>query len=391
VSNLAQTDSPVLQYHPEFHPKESWAMLHDFITFNRDEIIARCRAKVAARKFPPPSEAEVNHGVQLFLEQLVDALRAGEAGEEIDRSARLHGHDLLRQGFTVSQVVHDYGDVCQTVTALAMETNAPISANDFSILNRCLDDAIAGAVTIYGLESEEIASARRRAEAGRSTERIGFLVHELRNLVTTAIFAFEVIKTGNVGVTGNTGAVLYRSLLGLKDLIAHSLNEVRMTAGDTHRTPIVVSSLIEEVALSAKLAADARGITLNVPAVEDGLVVSGDQQVLSAVVANLLQNAFKFTRPHSQVTLRARARESRLLIEVEDECGGLPGGGDGTEIAASFEQKASDRSGLGIGLAFSRWGAEVNGGRLYARNLPNLGCVFIVDLPRVRVHQGTVT
>src|SRR5688572_22053287 len=262
------------------HPKESWAMLHDFITFNRDEIIARCRAKVAARKFPPPSEAEVNHGVPLFLEQLVDALRAGEAGEEIDRSARLHGHDLLRQGFTVSQVVHDYGDVCQTVTALAMETNAPISANDFSILNRCLDDAIAGAVTIYGLESEEIASARRRAEAGRSTERIGFLVHELRNLVTTAIFAFEVIKTGNVGVTGNTGAVLYRSLLGLKDLIAHSLNEVRMTAGDTHRTPIVVSSLIEEVALSAKLAADARGITLNVPAVEDGLVVSGDQQVL---------------------------------------------------------------------------------------------------------------
>src|SRR4030095_3935904 len=89
-------------------------VLHEFIALNRDEIIRRCRAKVATRSIPPPTEAEIDHGVPVFLDQLRNALRLGEiTSPEIGRSAIKHGHDLLRQGFTVSQVVHDYGDVCQ--------------------------------------------------------------------------------------------------------------------------------------------------------------------------------------------------------------------------------------------------------------------------------------
>src|SRR4026209_2109005 len=124
--------------------------LYQFIATHRDEIIRRCRAKVASRTIPPPTEAEINHGVPLFLDQLVSALRSGDTGSvAIDKSAGQHGHDLLLQGFTVSQVVHDYGDVCQTITELAIETNAPMSTTDFHTLNRCLDNAIAGAVTMY--------------------------------------------------------------------------------------------------------------------------------------------------------------------------------------------------------------------------------------------------
>src|SRR6476646_10801753 len=94
-------------------------MLHEFIALNRDEIIRRCRAKVATRSIPPPTEVEIDHGVPVFLDQLQDALRLGElTSPEIGRSAIKHGHDLLRQGFTVSQVVHDYGDVCQAITEL---------------------------------------------------------------------------------------------------------------------------------------------------------------------------------------------------------------------------------------------------------------------------------
>jgi signal transduction histidine kinase len=107
------------------------------------------------------------------------------------------------------------------------------------------------------------------------------------------------------------------------------------------------------------------------------------------VVGNLVQNAFKYTRSQSTVTLRVRANADRVLIEVHDECGGLPGHGEGEELFPSFEQRGADRTGLGIGLAFSRWGAEVNGGRLYARNLPGTGCVFTVDLPRSSVPATT--
>jgi signal transduction histidine kinase len=354
-------------------------MLQEFITLNREEIVARCRAKVAARSIPPPSEAEINHGVPLFLDQLVAMLRSGGTNTlEIDRSAGRHGHDLLLKGFTVSQVVHDYGDVCQTVTELALESNAPISTEDFRTLNRCLDEAIASAVTIYEHESQQSHSDRL---SDRDNERMGFLIHELRNLVGTAVAAFEVLKSGNVGVGGTTGAVLNRSLTGLRDLIAHSLDEVRLTNAVRHMERIHVVEFIEEIGAGARLEADARGLKLVVSPVQEQLAIEADRQILAAVVGNLLQNAFKFTRCHSTVTLRVRASVDRVLIEVQDECGGLPGKGEGQELFPSFEQRDADRTGLGIGLAFSRWGAKVNGGRLYARNLPGTGCVFIVDLP----------
>ncbi len=108
-------------------------MLHEFIAVNREEIIRRCRAKVATRSIPPPAEAEIDHGVPVFLDQLRNALRSGDTtGPEIGKSASRHGHDLLRQGLTASQVVHDYGDVCQAITELAVERNAPISTEDFA-------------------------------------------------------------------------------------------------------------------------------------------------------------------------------------------------------------------------------------------------------------------
>jgi signal transduction histidine kinase len=364
----------------------SATMLHEFVTMNREEIIRRCRAKVATRSVPPPTEAEIDHGVPLFLEQLVDALRLGRSSSlDIGRSAVLHGHDLLLQGFTVSQVVHDYGDVCQSITELAMETNAPISTADFRLLNGCLDYAIAGAVTQYGRERDQ---STIEGEHGRENERLGFFAHELRNLIHTAMIAFEVIKSGNVGAAGSTGTVLQGSLEGARDLIARSLAEVRLTQGGLNRQAFSVSGFIAELAAAATLGANARGLTLTVMPVEDGVVIKADRQVLAAVVMNVLQNAFKFTRPRTTVTLRVGASAERVLFEVQDECGGLSAE-DTCDLFRPFEQRSANRTGLGLGLAFSRWGAEANHGRIYARNLPDVGCIFTVDLPRVQVSALT--
>jgi signal transduction histidine kinase len=132
------------------------------------------------------------------------------------------------------------------------------------------------------------------------------------------------------------------------------------------------------------LDANARGITLAVTPVGDGIAIEADRHVLAAVVINLLQNALKFTRAMTTVTLRARATADRVLIEVQDECGGLPQGSI-DDLFRPFEQRNADRSGVGLGLAFSRWGAEANRGRIYVRNLPTEGCVFTVDLPRLPV------
>lgn len=362
-------------------------MLSEFIEIHREEIITRCRAKVASRSIPPPTPTEIEHGVPLFLDQLVDTLRSsGKLTTEISKSAVLHGHELLLRGFTVSQVVHDYGDVCQSVTDLAMEMDAPISTDDFRTLNRCLDDAIAGAVTEFGRRRNK---STLDGEVARGTERLGFLAHELRNLLNTALMAFEVLKTGDVGVAGSTGKVLHRSLVGARDLIARSLAEVRLTQGVENRERLLVNEFIDELALAAKMEADVRHITLRVLPVESGLSIHADRQVLAAVIINLLQNAFKFTRPDTSVTLRVGASEERIFIEVEDECGGLATQNP-EQLFRPFEQRSANRSGLGLGLAFGRWGAQANNGRLYARNVPNKGCIFTVDLPRVAAPIVTV-
>ncbi len=61
-----------------------------------------------------------------------------------------------------------------------------------------------------------------------------------------------------------------------------------------------------------------------VPHVEEGLAVDVDRDMLLSALGNLLQNAFKFTKPGTDVSWAAYAVADRILIEVEDHCGGLP-------------------------------------------------------------------
>ena len=365
-------------------------MLHEFVFDHRAEILTRCHAKVIARYPSVPLDAEADYGVPVFLDQLITTLQHnrgaafGRGRSQISRSAVLDGNQMRHQGFTTSQVVHHYGDICQAITELAMATNATISTDDFRILNGCLDDAIAGAITEYTRNTQTAIDD----ESARGNERLGFLAHELRNLIQTALAAFEVIKAGNVGVGGSTGAVLQRSLVGTRDLIARSLTEVRLTQGLEARERVLVSSFIPELAAAASLFAEARGIELQVvPLVEEGVSIEADRQIVGAALTNLLQNAIKFTQPHTVVVLQARASAERVLFEVQDECGGLAAG-DVDDAFRPFEQRGADRSGLGLGLAFSRWAIEANHGRVYARNLPGVGCVFTIDLPRAADPVG---
>ena len=196
-------------------------MLDEFITAHRDEIISRCRAKVASRTTPPPTAAEIDHGVPKFLDQLLDELRHGpSATRDIANTATAHGRDLLAQGYSVSQVVHDYGDICQAVTDMAVEQQARIDASDFRTLNRCLDDAIAGAVTEYGRERDQ---SLADTDAGADQQRSS-LARDLLKSLQIAKLALSAIQSGKVGVAGSTGAVLDMGLTTASDLATRLIN-----------------------------------------------------------------------------------------------------------------------------------------------------------------------
>lgn len=354
-------------------------MLADFVLKNRDAIIAGARARVASRTTPKPSPVELTNGIPIFLDQLGEALRRAQASESADHeqlglSAGRHGGDLLRMGLSIGQVVHDYGDVCQTITALALEQDVAISTEEFRILNLCLDDAIAEAVT-------EFSRSRESTIADAENERLGALAHELRNLLNAAMLAFELIKTGRVAVGGSTGQVLDRNLLGLRDLIDRSLSDVRLDVGIKQLELISVAEMVEEIEIGASLQAKVHGLSLEVSSVDRTVCIEGDRQIVAAAVSNLLQNAFKFTRKRTVVALRVRATPDRVLFEIEDECGGLPPGKP-EDLFRSFAQQGSDRSGLGLGLSICRKAAHASRGLIHVRDLPGKGCVFTLDLPR---------
>lgn len=364
--------------------------LHEFLTDNREELAARCRKKVSERAAPGTNQGDVEYGIPLFIEQLIATLegeqRAGadaahaEVPAVIGESAGKHGNELLLRGSTVDQVVHNYGDLCQALTELAREQSVPITVSEFHTFNRCLDDAMAGAVTEFGRERDKAIS-----QAGTQTmnERLGYLAHEQRNLLNSAMLAFQAISIGSVGFAGPTGGVLRRSLIGMRDLIDRSLADVRLThALELRRETISMKELVAEIRISASMDAAARGRSFAIEPVDDELLVDADRLMLISAMVNLLGNAFKFTPPGGHVSMRVHAVAEHVLIEVQDECGGLPQGLT-EELFHPFKQRGSDRTGVGLGLSISRRAVEANGGKLIVRNLPGSGCIFSIQLPRL--------
>ena len=373
-------------------------MLHEFLAVNQSRLIERCSLKVVQRLAPKLSAAGLEHGIPLFLEQLIKTLQveqtpepmasrkvSGPAGggkpvlSEIGATASQHGRELLQHGFTVDQVVHVYGDLCQAITDLAFEQGAPFQIDEFRTLNRCLDNAIADAVTEFSYQHDSLIAGKT---AQALNERLGFLAHELRNLIHTAKLAVTAIKAGNVGLAGATGAVLDRSLIGLGNLIDRSLADVRVSTGIPARHQLIpLADFIAEVRIAASLEAQARGCGFTVSVVDAALAVDADRDLLSSAVGNLLQNAFKFTTRGTEVSLHAYAAADRILIDVEDHCGGLPPG-DSEKMFLPFTQGSADKSGLGLGLSICRRSVEANTGTLGVRDVPGSGCIFTIALPR---------
>jgi signal transduction histidine kinase len=372
-------------------------MMHDFLTNNRSELIDRCRKKVAQRRERAATARQLRDGVPTFLDQLIITLRIEQSIDpmesrkisgpsdgnpslsEMGVSAARHGRMLRDLGFSVDQVVHDYGDLCQAITDLAHERDAPFLIDEFRTLNRCLDNAIADAVTEFSYQRDVAVVSDKIVEMN---ERIGFFSHELRNFLGTATLAFAAAKAGNLSLSGATGKVLERSLDALTNLVDQSLGEVKKTA-DSSRGPILFSlaELIADVRQSADLAANVSGCVFTVSHVDSRLGIRGNRDLLYSSVMNLLQNAFKFTHLHTEVTLDAYAESDRILLDVKDHCGGLPGGA-AEKMFSPFVQNGKNKSGLGLGLSIARRSLESIGGALNVRDEAGIGCVFTISLPR---------
>ena len=381
-------------------------MLHNFLKTNEREILAACEAKSEELGGMRISSDELKTGLPIFFTQLMTVLeqtpeepeessvdrpamaRAASASDEpaiaraagrpfeavVALAAGNHGGELQKRGYTLSHVVHAYGSMCQAITELAIEKKEPIALVEFKKLNRCLDVAIAGAVTTFQARHISV-------DSSREVQHLGFLAHELRNALTTVNVSLRLIKNGVVGFGGSTGQVLDRGLKHIQELIDRSLTEVRLRVDPkVHAEPAFLLQLVDQIAVTAEVEAQAKNHKLEIR-IDPTVVIEADPYLLYSALSNIIQNAIKYTHTGGVIQVRGNLVGDQAIIEVEDQCGGLPSGTP-NDLFQAFEQQHKDRDGIGLGLTIAHRAITLNHGTIEVENLPGRGCIFRIKLPK---------
>jgi signal transduction histidine kinase len=166
----------------------------------------------------------------------------------------------------------------------------------------------------------------------------------------------------------------------MREIIDRSLSEVRLQGEATvDLQPCRVYHLISEVQIAALYAAKEKTIALEIE-VAPHVEILADLHLMISALSNLVQNAIKFSRAGSTVWIRARTHAGQVVIEVEDQCGGLPQSKI-EHLFSPFTQKGSDKSGLGLGLTIARKAVALCHGTLTAHDIAGKGCIFRIEMP----------
>ncbi len=242
---------------------------------------------------------------------------------------------------------------------------------EFHLLNRCLDIAIACAVT-------EFESIRNLENKNREVIHLGAVAHELRNALSRARISFQLLSKGTVGLGGSTSRVLEHSLDEMAVLINRSLSEVRLRAdNDLNEEYVSIIALINQLMVTAEIEAAQKHQTISL-SIDPTIHVKTDRHLVLGAIGNLIQNALKFTKIGGNISISGTTKDLDVIISVKDQCGGIPVDKIG-QLFKPFVQQNTDRSGLGLGLLISKQAIEKCGGTLTVNNTDD-GCCFTVTL-----------
>ncbi|HEX2670222.1 MAG TPA: HAMP domain-containing sensor histidine kinase, partial [Polyangiaceae bacterium] len=274
-----------------------------------------------------------------------------------------------RLGLEPAKVPEIFAAIAEAIGAIGASYDLSIGADEYRIFQRCIDAGIAASIENFWANEQLL-------EKKRITERFGYLAHELRSSLGNAALAFKLLRTGCVTVDGRTGDVLAKNLARMESLVMRTLTSVRLDVGaPLELRPLRVASLLRELQASA-LPERAMSIALEV---DESIHVEADEMLLSSAVSNLLHNALKFSCSGAHIAVRCHSDERFVLIEVEDECGGLAEDDDGSLFQPFVKGHGSVKN-LGLGLAITRQAMEAMGGSVAVRNVPGHGCVFSLRL-----------
>ncbi len=351
-------------------------VLHQFMSDHRDEILEACYRELGDQG----AEGGADY-VDGFFDEMTRAVKRDSGVREstsplpqTSEAAARFGADRQRAGVPVTRLPGLFAAVSQAVGKTGEKYELTISAEEYKIMNRCLDAGIATAIENYWRRDED-----RKNQ--RITESFGFLMHELRNALGNTNMAFKLLRTGDFDVNGHTANVLARNLARMEALVAQSLGTVQLEVDALPElVPVHVASVLRS--LEAAAIAD-REITIQLE-LDEQLFIAGDELLLGSAISNLLHNALKFSKPGSSVRLGARISDDRVQIDVEDHCGGLQQEDPAELFEPYVKKREGSQKGTGLGLAITKRAVEAMNGDLNVADRPGEGCVFIARFPMLR-------
>jgi signal transduction histidine kinase len=355
--------------------------LHEVLGAKRNEVIHRWKAHVRGTIVPEAlSPVELENHLPGFLSEIISALRQdaglsprGPSPDETSTAAG-HGAQRLRLGFSLEAVVREYGALRDAIVATARDGGVQLTFRELQLVADAIITGIAQAVTQY--------TRQRDAELLRqANEHYAFVAHELRNPLSSAMLAFNLLKSkGVIPAEGRTVGALERGLKSTSELIDQTLQAARFASGiELHRSPTTLAVLFEDAEMGALSEAETKGVELRLT-IESDEPIAVDRRLLCSALGNLLRNAVKYSHSGATVAARGRISEGRATIEVEDCCGGLEPG-KVEEAFAPFARLDRRESGFGLGLAIAKEAVDAHGGSIRVQNLPGKGCIFVLELP----------
>lgn len=352
-------------------------LLHEFMVVHHAEILEICRKKL---KTDVMDAAELVRDVELFFQEILQALRhhdgLGEAPAappcRSEAAARL-GERPQRAGLQPAKVPGIFGAISHAIGQAGERHGLAINADEYNVFNQCLDAGVATSI-------ENFWCCEKAQQERRVSERFGFLAHEMRGALGNACSAFELLRFGKPKFDERTVKVLANNLGRMETLVERTLDSVQIDADlRLDLQPVRVATVLRHLQASA---IPGRAISITTE-LDESLFVNADEIQLTSAVGNLLHNAVKFSCAGGHVVMRCRSDDAGVVIEVEDECGGLAEGVP-ARLFQPLRQDAQRPDNVGLGLAITKRAVEAMDGEVSVENHPGQGCTFGLTFPPAR-------
>ncbi|MFQ5610723.1 MAG: GAF domain-containing protein [Anaerolineae bacterium] len=293
--------------------------------------------------------------------------------------------------------------LCEFITSVAMkvhESNQPLETR-LEADKKVIAVSVAPVALTPGAESSLIAVLRdmsREAEVERlKNEFISTVSHELRTPMTSIKGYTDLLASGKVGDLSDTQLKFVKVVKANADRLTALVNDIldisHVEAGKIRLEfqSLNMVELIQDVATSFGAQMVEKNISLVLDLPDELPPVLADQTRLTQILVNLISNAWKYTLPEGVVTVRARADNRFVQVDVSDTGIGL----SEADLERIFDRfyRVERREvllvdGTGLGLSIVRMFVEMLGGQIWAEAELDAGSTFSFTIPRV-IEEAT--